>query len=98
MSEAIYIFDLRLNAGQLAEPVRELEQSISDHLATMGYEGLGERLKIKVTLPIELKSSRELTDSELQLISSIMRENYAAMGGEVINVRRQSGNVQQSVS
>jgi hypothetical protein len=96
-SDFVYEIGIRLQLANLLSPVKGLEESINDHLASMG---VNQKLVITSVVPLTLKVEREITEKEMNEMTKIIVEQFSETFGKVSieYVRRQSGNVHQSVS
>lgn len=92
----VYEIVVRLPAATLITPLKEVEETVNTHLAMCGYEE--EKLKIGLDVPFEMKANRELTLVEIESLKELMKEQTKAFSGEVVSVRRKSGNVSQEVA
>ena len=95
-----YFFQFRFDLGQACAPVGELANQLNSNLARMVCD---EKVAITAELPLlTLTSTRELTEIELTtvktVISAQMQSAFPTWKVALVSVRRQSGNVQQSVS
>ena len=95
--EIIYEFSVRLPLAKRFEPMKELEESINSHLSQDGYE---QKLCITYSQTGTVKSEREMTESEIEIMKKILHDQCAeSFGSATIEYfRRKSGNVLQSVS
>jgi hypothetical protein len=93
----IYELGIRLPLGKLLDPVKELEESISAHLALDGYE---QKLSISYLQKGTIKVERVLSKSEIEIMKKLLHKQFSKSFGsaKIEYFRRQSGNVQQSAS
>ena len=95
-----YEATFRIDVGQAIPAVGELLESVNAHLATDGYD---ERLECHAPIgSIVVTADRELTESEQQKMRTIlaaqMIESMPKYDIRLVDFRRKSGNVSQSVS
>lgn len=95
-----YEATFRIDVGQAIPAVGELLESVNAHLATDGYD---ERLKCHAPIgSMVVTVDRELTESEQHKMRTIlaaqMIEAMPKYDIRLVDFRRKSGNVSQSVS
>lgn len=90
-----YDITISLNLGKLAPPVQDLCDSLNSNLANFG---VSEKVVIRSDQTMVLEVSRQLTSEEESKITAMIESEHKGFDGKVTSFRRQSGNVQQSVS
>ena len=91
-----YEFLLSINGANFSSAVDSVQKGVNASLAEMGHE---EKLVIRLRIPAVITSGRELTEQEIELLKSTLIEQCdKSWNAKIEEFRRQSGNVQQSVS